>query len=229
MIKFFKTWTKFEISFLIISMSLITTCYFLGADKNILSLITSLVGVFSILTVAKGLVAAPIICITYNILYSIISLTQGYYGEAIIYIFLMIPISILSIISWKKNKNKEKQDNVTVNKIKPKEFVYIFLVTILATILFYFLLKLLNTNELIISTVSLISSLMAAYLMLRRSSYYALAYMVNDLILISLWTMSVINNGIEYLPTAITFLIFFVNDTYGFIRWKSEEKHLVNN
>ena len=227
MIKFFKTWTKFEISFLIISMCLITTCFFLGTDKNILSLITSLFGIFSILTVAKGLVLAPVINIVYNIMYSIISLTQGYYGEAIIYIFLMIPIGILSIISWKRNKNKEKQDNVVVNKIKPKEFIYIFLGSIFATVLFYFLLKLLNTNELIISTVSLISSLIAAYLMLRRSSYCALAYMVNDLILISLWTMSVINNGFGYLPTAITFLIFFVNDTYGFIRWKSEEKSLV--
>ena len=98
--KIFKNWTLFEICFLFFSLAAITLCFIVGADKNIFSYIVSLVGIVSVLTVAKGLVFAPFVNIVYNVLYSIISIMQGYYGEAIIYIFLMIPICVLSIISW---------------------------------------------------------------------------------------------------------------------------------
>ena len=61
------------------------------------------------------------------------------------------------------------------------------LVTVLVTFMFYYILKLLNTNELMISTISLTASLVASYLMLRRSSNYAIAFVINDVILITLW------------------------------------------
>ena len=96
--------------------------------------------------------------------------------------------------------------------------------TIFATIAFYFLLKALNTNQLIVSTISLISSIVASYLLFRRCSYYALAFILNDIILIILWSLVVINSGIGYLPTVISFCVFLVNDIYGFIHWKLEEK-----
>lgn len=222
--KFFKNWTVFEICFLFCSLLAITLCFVFGADKNVFSFIVSLVGVVSVLTVAKGLVIVPFINIGYNILYAIISIFQGYYGEAIIYICLMIPISVLAIIEWLKNKNKDNSDVVEVNKIKGKEYLYLAFATVLATVGFYFLLKVLNTNELIISTISLITSMVAAYLMLRRCSYYALGFILNDIILIVLWSLVVVDSGIGYLPTVISFCVFLINDIYGFIHWKMEEK-----
>ena len=222
--KFFKNWTVFEICFLFCSLLAITLCFVFGADKNVFSFIVSLVGVVAVLTVAKGLVIAPFINIGYNILYAIISIFQGYYGEAIIYICLMIPISVFSIIEWLRNKNKDNSDVVEVNKIKGKEYLYLAIATVFATVGFYFLLKVLNTNELIISTISLITSMIASYLMLRRCSYYALGFILNDIILIVLWSLVVVNSGIGYLPTVISFCVFLINDIYGFIHWKMEEK-----
>lgn len=226
--KFFKNWNLFEICFLLCSLIALTLCFIFGIDKNVLSFISSLVGVVSVITVAKGLVVAPFINIVYNILYAIISVIQGYYGETIIYVFLMIPICVLSIISWLKNKNKENVDVVDINKIKGKEYLYLAGATLVATVGFYFLLKALNTNELIISTLSLISSIVASYLMLRRCSYYAIGFIVNDIILIVLWSMVVVSSGIGYLPTVISFGVFLINDIYGFIHWKMEEKKQSN-
>ena len=222
--KFFKNWNLFEIIFLFCSLLVVSLCFAFGSDKNVFSFIVSLVGVVSVLTVAKGLVVAPFINIVYNILYAIISITQKYYGEAIIYSGLMIPICVLSIVSWLKNKNKDNSDVVDINKIKGKEYLYLAVATVVATIGFYFLLKVLNTNELIISTISLVTSLVASYLMLRRCSYYALGYILNDIILIVLWSIVVKNSGIGYLPTVISFCVFLINDIYGFVHWKLEEK-----
>lgn len=222
--KIFKEWSHFEILFLFCSLIVITLCFILGTDRNVFSLVVSLIGVISVLTVAKGLVIAPMINIVYNIIYAILSITQQYYGEAIIYIFLMIPISVMSIVEWLKNKSKDDENVVEINKIHGIEYMWLSVVTLIATIGFYFLLKFLNTNELIISTISLISSLVASYLMLRRCSYYALGFMANDIILIILWGLVVKNNSIAYLPTVITFVVFLINDIYGFINWKKIEK-----
>lgn len=220
----FKNWNWFEIVFLGLSLVGLSFCFAFTPDRNWFSYIVSIVGVVSVLTVAKGLIIAPFINIGYNILYAIISIFQHFYGEAIIYIGLMIPISVASIISWLKNKNKENQSVVEINKIHGMEYLYLFIGALMATVAFYFILKALNTSELIISTISLITSVVASYLMLRRCSYYALGFVANDIVLIVLWSMVVVNSGIQFLPSVISFCIFLINDIYGFIHWKIEEK-----
>ena len=221
---FFKSWNLFEKLFLLISLIIIIVCYFLGADRNILSLITSILGVITVIFGAKGLVWAPIINLMYNIVYIILSYTQGFYGEVIIYIFFMTPINIAMIISWLKNKSKQDENIVEVNKVSKKEYIILFIVTLFVTVGFYYLLKALNTSALLISTISLIDSFIATYLLYRRCSNYALSYIVNDIILIGLWSFSLKNNGSAYLPMILSFVVFLVNDIYGFISWKKREK-----
>ena len=221
---FFKSWNLFEKLFLLISLIIIIVCYFLGTDRNILSLITSILGVITVIFGAKGLVWAPIINLMYNIVYIILSYTQGFYGEVIIYIFFMTPINIAMIISWLKNKSKQDENIVEVNKVSKKEYIILFIVTLFVTVGFYYLLKVLNTSALLISTISLIDSFIATYLLYRRCSNYALSYIVNDIILIGLWSFSLKNNGIAYLPMILSFIVFLVNDIYGFISWKKREK-----
>lgn len=221
--KLFKGWTKFEIIFLIISLSAITICFLFNENKNVLSLVTSLLGVIVVLTGAKGLIVSPFINIFYNILYIIISISQRYYGEVLIYVFLMMPLHITTLISWLKNKSNKDSNVVSVNKLNKKEYMVLGLVTVLVTFMFYYILKLLDTNELMISTISLTASLVASYLMLRRSSNYAIAFVINDVILITLWGIACVND-IALLPMVVTFMVFFVNDIYGFISWKKREK-----
>lgn len=223
--KVLKNWNIFETLFLIISLIILILCFILSQDKNIFSLIASILGIITVLCGAKGLVVAPMINIIYNIIYIALSISQRYYGEVLIYIFLMIPLNIITIISWLKNKSKENKDIVKVNILSKKEYFYIITITILITIGFYFLLKALNTNELLVSTISLTDTLLASYLMLRRSSNYAIAYIVNDIVLITLWGLSIKNSGTTYLPIVISFIIFLFNDIYGLINWKKMEKN----
>lgn len=222
--KIFKDWNLFEIISLLVSISIIVVCFILGSQKNYLALVTSIIGIISVMQCSKALVIAPIAGITFSVLYSIVSITQAYYGEALIYIVLMIPIDILAIISWFKNKNELNKDVVTINKIKYKEYLILIPITAMVTVGFYFLLKALNTAQLIVSTISLVTSIVAAYLMLRRSKYYAIGFALNDIVLIVLWSLAVSTNGVAYLPNVISFCVFLYNDIYGFIFWLKEEK-----
>lgn len=92
----------------------------------------------------------------------------------------------------------------------------------IVTFLFYELLKYLNTPNLMFSTVSIVTSFLAATLTMLRASYYALGYASNDIVLIILWVMASIKDP-SYFPVVVNFMIFFLNDMYGFISWKKRE------
>ena len=216
-------WKWYEVLFLSIGEAAIIVSFIFASDKNWLSLITSIIGVFIVMGTAKGLVIAPFINIIFNILYSIVSISQRYYGEAIIYIFMMMPIAICTIIQWIRNKNPEKKEEVLVGGIKKIEYPILAGATVVLTVAFYFLLKALNTSELVVSTISLVTSVVASYLLIRRSSYYAIGFVINDIVLIVLWGIAA-TKDISVLPQSICFAAFLLNDVYGFVRWKMEEK-----
>ena len=54
------------------------------------------------------------------------------------------------------------------------------------------------------------------------ASYYAVGYAANDVVLIVLWVMASMENP-AYIPVAVNFAIFLLNDLYGFVSWKKRE------
>ena len=157
--------------------------------------------------------------IIFSVLYGIISLTCAYYGEMITYLGMTAPMALFSLISWIKNPYKGNKSEVTVNTISLKETAFMILLSVIVTVIFYFILKAFNTANIAPSTLSVTTSFLAVYLTFRRSSYYAIGYAVNDIILIVLWTMVTIDN-IEYLSVVICFIAFLINDIYGYISWQ---------
>lgn len=216
-------WNWFEIGLLGVSVVAIIGCFVFSVDKNYLSLASSILGVITVVFTSKGLLLAPVLSVVYSVIYTIISVSQRYYGEAIIYMLIMIPMQVVTIIGWFKNK-KQDSDTVEVGKVSKKEYLILGGVTVVLTFAFYFLLKWLNTAELVVSTISLITSALATYLVFRRCSYYALFYVLNDIILIVLWTIAMSREGVAFLPVVVSFYVFFINDVYGFIRWKKQER-----
>lgn len=86
-----------------------------------------------------------------------------------------------------------------------------------------FILKYFNTANLFMSTVSIATSFSASYLMLFRNPFYAVAYAANDVVLIILWILAALDN-IQYLPMIVCFVIFFINDLFGFVSWQKRKK-----
>ena len=96
----------------------------------------------------KGISHWTIFGIAIVILYSIVSYKNGFYGEMLIYLVIMLPMYIWGIVEWLKHKDGETK-SVEVNSIKWKEWLIVVLCSIVAFIGFYLLLKALNTKELI--------------------------------------------------------------------------------
>lgn len=220
--KIFKNWNLYEILFTIISAIAIVVAFVFTAEKQWLTLIIAGLGLVSAILTSKGMFYTPIINVIYVVFYVIVSINNKYYGEAIVYGAIIAPIQIFTIFSW--IKNKQKSQTVEINKIHKKEWIYISIVTLASTVGLYFLLFALNTSELVVSTFSLVFCALANYLLLRRSSYYALAFVINDIFLVTLWLIAAIESNFSLVLMLINSLVFSVNDVYGFFRWRKQEK-----
>lgn len=187
--------------------------------ENFLTLAASLIGVTSLIFNAKGNPFGQLLMVIFSVLYGIISFSFAYYGEMITYVGMTGPMAAFSLISWLRNPYKGKKSEVEVNHISKKETVFMFILTAVITVIFYFILRYFNTANLFFSTLSVTTSFIAVYLTFRRSAYFAISYAANDIILIILWIMAAITD-ISYLSVIICFAVFLINDIYGFINWK---------
>lgn len=205
------------------SVFLIMSAFFLFDRSGYLSLIASLIGVTSLIFCAKGNPFGQVLMILFSLLYGWISWTFSYYGEMITYLGMTLPMAVLSLITWLKNPYKGNRSEVAVNRIGKKEYGLLLALALAVTFVFYLILAHFNTANLFLSTVSVATSFIAAYLTFRRSPYLALAYAANDIVLIVLWILATLEQ-FSYLSVVICFVAFLVNDLYCFISWRRMEK-----
>lgn len=215
--------TKSEIILWCVSIALIVVSFIVFDREMYLTLAASLIGVTSLIFNAKGNPFGQFLMAIFSILYGIISFTFAYYGEMITYLGMTAPMAVFALITWLKHPYKGNKSEVKVNRLKIKEIVFMSILTVIVTLSFYYILKVLNTGNLALSTISVTTSFLAVYLTFKRSAFYALAYAANDIVLIVLWILATLND-ISYLSVVICFVVFMINDIYGFINWSKMQK-----
>lgn len=202
------------------SSVIIIVASFWGFDReNYLTLLASLIGVTSLIFNAKGNPFGQFLMVIFSLLYGMISYTFAYYGEMITYLGMTMPMAIFALVSWLKNPYKGNRAEVEVNTVSERESCGMWILTLIVTVLFFFVLRYFETANILPSTLSVTTSFLAVYLTFRRSPYFALAYASNDVVLIVLWVMASIHDA-RYISVVVCFAAFLVNDLYGFISWQ---------
>ena len=212
-----KEWALWLGSLLVIVISNI-----LSGDIDPLTVAAACIGVTSLVFAAVGNVWSQILMVVFSILYGIISWRFHYWGEMITYLGMTMPMAIWSTITWLKNPSESGKE-VAIQKLTAQHVSGLLAAGTAATAAFGLLLYRLNTPNLIFSTISIATSFLAAALTMLRSSYYALGYAANDVVLIVLWVLAAMENP-AYATVGVNFVIFFFNDIYGFISWRKREK-----
>lgn len=205
------------------SVLAIVVSFIIFDRKNFLMPIASLIGATSLIFNAKGNPFGQILMIIFSLLYGVISYTFAYWGEMITYLGMTAPMALLATVSWFKNPYEKNKKEVKVNALRLKEYVFSFILSLIVTVIFYFILKSFNTPNIVWSSISVTTSFLAVYLTFRRSPFYALAYACNDVVLIILWTLAT-KTDFSYLSVVICFIAFLINDVYGFINWEKTQK-----
>ena len=218
----FENLTKREWVLWLVSLFVVIVSNILTKDIDLLTLIAACVGVTSLILAAKGNVWAQILIIIFSILYGIIAWRFHYWGEMITYLGMTMPMAVWSTITWLKNPASNGKE-VAIQKLTSGHIVGLVLSGTIITVVFYWILCAFNTPNIVFSTISITTSFLAAALTMLRTSYYALLYALNDIVLIIMWTLASAENS-AYIPVVANFIIFFLNDMYGFISWKKRER-----
>ncbi len=217
-----KTLTKREWSIWLGSIIIVLISNLATKDFDLLTLVAALTGVTSLIFAAKGNVWGQVLMILFSILYGIISFRFRYWGEMMTYLGMTLPMAVWSTITWIENPSENNGNEVQIQSLSKKHIVALCISGIIVTAAFYYILKSFNTPNIIFSTISIITSFIAASLTMLRSSYYAVWYAANDVVLIILWVLASLKDP-AYIPVVVNFSIFFMNDMYGFMSWKQRE------
>lgn len=180
----------------------------------------------------KGKVESYFVGFVSVFFYGMVSYKQAYYGELIITAFLTSPIMIIGIISWLRHQDKE-DDVVIISSLSRKEITIALASQLILFWGYYFLLKVFNTDLLVISSISVLTSVLASYFEARRSELSLFCYIANDLVIITLWLIPIINGQTELLSILVGPILLLINDIYGAYNWKrlkniQKEKGITN-
>ncbi len=200
------------------SVLLIAGTFLAFGQTDYLSLATSLIGVTSLIINAKGNPLGQVLGLAYILLYGYISFTFSYYGEMLTYLGMTAPMSLYALVCWLRHPSGAGRAEVQVGSISRREAVLALALSAVVTAVFYFILRAFGTANLMPSTLSEPTSLLAVYLTARRSPLFAVAYAANDLVLIVLWGLATLED-FSYLSVLVCFVMFLANDIYTFINW----------
>ena len=182
--------SKTELALWSVSVLFIIISFCIFDRESYLTLAASLIGVTSLIFNAKGNPIGQALMIVFSLLYGIISFTFAYYGEMITYLGMTMPMALFALISWLRNPYNGNKAEVKVNSISKKEQALMWVLTVIVTVVFFYILSYFNTANIVPSTLSVTTSFIAVYLTFRRCPTFALAYAANDIVLIVLWVMA---------------------------------------
>lgn len=194
-------------------MVVVAGAYLVAPVMEYITLAASLIGVTSLIFLAKGLLIGQVLVIIFSLLYGVVSYQNAYYGELLTYVCMTAPMAVVALISWARHPYKDTAE-VEVAKVTARQVVGLLLLSVVVTVAFYFILRELGTANLWVSTLSVTTSFVAVGLTALRSPYYAIGYALNDVVLIVLWLL------VENVPMAMCFVMFLANDLYGFVNWR---------
>ena len=219
----FSTLTRFEWGLWLSSLVLLVVFFFMLTERDPVSLAASLIGVTGLVFVAKGDPIGQIFIIFFSLLYAIVSFRFHYYGEVITYVGMSAPAAVIVTVAWLKNPAEKGKNEVKVARLSRGKIAMLVPLTALVTVAFYFILKWFGTANLLVSTLSVATSFFAAMLTYLRSPLYGLGYAANDIVLIVMWVLASVAD-ISYFPMVLCFVVFLINDCYGFLNWRRMER-----
>jgi nicotinamide mononucleotide transporter PnuC len=222
---FFKSFNVFE-TCLFTGIFVLPIVFAIAFKSTFVEVSSTLTYCFGAFLTMKGKPLARIINIIASLFYAAVSYQSSYYGEVLITFFITIPMITWSFIEWILHKRKDKDlgDVVIVAHQKPLEIGLLFLSQAVMAVGYYFVLKHFGTEFLSVSTISIVTSVIATYFLARRNKLAFWGFILNDIILIILWGHLVIAGDLHLLGVLLMPALLLISDTYGIINWKRLER-----
>ena len=219
---YFSDWSKFEITLLMLAFSVPLTLGIIF-QSSLIQIGASSVTMIASLLFAKARIEGFLISLIGMVLFGIVAFDNRLFGEVGVLLFFGLPAQIAGFISWTKALNKKESSSpskIQIRKTGRKEIFILVAACGVFSVGLYFLLGAINTNLLLLSTISVVFTVFGTVLMVRRSHLGTLGFALNDISNILLWLMIVMMGDITAIVMIVQPVLLLVNNTYGVFEWR---------
>ena len=220
--KYFTDWNLFERIWLTIFTLIVISLSVYWKDSTI-GIIASLTGIWNVVLVAKGKISNYYFGIVTVTTYAYTAYNQQYYGEVMLNMIYFFPMQFVGLYLWKKKRTSPQKDEIKVVYMTNKQRVFWLFVTLVATILYGFVLKRLGGNLPFIDSSSTVMSVIAMVLMVFIYVEQWILWILVDIVSIIMWINVMINGGND-IAVFVMWIAFMVNAIYGLYNWIKLEK-----
>ncbi|MCL1799032.1 MAG: nicotinamide riboside transporter PnuC [Eggerthellaceae bacterium] len=217
---FLKGWNGFEKGYLL-ALLVLPAVFTLVFGGTLIGCLSTTLYLFWCLFLAKGKHYANVIGIFAVLLYSYVSFTVRYYGEVVISLAVLLPLIVFGLVSWLRNSryDEDRGNVVVVAGMDRKEVGLAAASQVVMGVGYYFVLKAFGTTFLSVSTLSIMASVLATFMLARRNRYAFHVYIFNDVVLVILWGYMVLAGDAGYAQILLMPAMLLVNDVYATINW----------
>ena len=219
---YFKNWSHFERVLLVLSLVVPTS---LGAifQSGLIQIGASSITMIASLLFAKARIEGYLLSLLGMILFCIVAFNNRLFGEVGVSLFFGLPALIVGFVGWSKALKKGKVNEPAKIEIRKTGFREVAILALICGTLgigLYFLLGAIDTNLLLLSTISVVFTIFGTLLMIRRSHLGTLGFALNDISNIFLWLMIVLMGDISAIVMIVQPVLLLVNNTYGIFVWR---------
>ena len=157
-----------------------------------------------------------------------VSFKNNLFGIFFFYMFIFAPLQVHGFISWKKNLNKD--NNIKVRGFTLENSIIITLSCIFGSLALGYLLTFIPGQRLaFMDAASNCINLCGVVLMILRFKESWWVWLVNNVIDLSIWIITVINKGEGAIMMMLVSVGFLLINIYGIIKWNIEAKRNTNS
>ena len=186
-----------------------------------------LITALSIHLIGEAKLAGQIFAIIECFLYAFISYKNRLFGEAIKSLGVSFPLITFALVSWIRNLKTQGNKKIKINELTPKKWAIVGLVFVVLCVACYFLLGLIGTSVLVLSSIAFSISVICKYLTAKAYKESWFLTIIQSVIAFSLWVYMFIENillnsaNFATLPILFMYMAIMSNAVYSFILWQA--------
>ena len=214
-------WGKYERIVFPAEIFLIILLSIYMKDSKI-ALISAICGISYTILAGKGKISCYFFGLCGTLCYAYISLKNYLFGNLALYALYYFPMQIVGIFKWREHLKTDSQEIIKTKLSNKERCVYLSLTIILSVIL-YFILLYFNDKSPIIDSVTSVLSIAGLMLTVKRCiEQWYVWFVVNGLSTI-MWIEAYLH-GSNCFATIIMWATYFVLSIYFLHTWKKEVK-----
>jgi nicotinamide mononucleotide transporter PnuC len=220
-----KKLTAFELAYLLCSYAVLVSCtaIFRTGLWALVAALFSITG--GILNMRASRLCYPFYIVSVSI-YGAIAFSQKFYGEVVLNFGYNLPLYILAVIAWAKNRKKSEAG--TISALKLKHLAVILAASAVITVAYGWALARAGSALPYLNSFGTCMCAAACYLTSRRVREQWWFWMIYNSTLIAMWA-STLTVSAEQLALFLHYLLYAPINVIGVIRWNRMYKAQTQN